>query len=645
MPRDAPESPGAWRLRLTLFGRMEAWSLTSERALPRGRKARAALAALALRAAVPGAEPFSRAALAALLWSRVPEDQARASLRQAVLDLSHALAPCGEGVLRAERERIGLDPRLVWADAAAALGATPAQPEAAFLAAAPLLPELRGLDPAFDAWLAAEQARVLAHATGIARALLAAAGMGAERVVAAERLLDLDPACAVAAEALIGGRAEASDLPAALAAYSRHRAALAARGETPAPAVERLAATLGRSATRPAPAAPPRRGARIGVLPLATLGDETPAHLAEALSVEIAGSLARFRWLFVADSAALAAAPEAARAGLDVLLSGSVQRAGGRVRLSLRLAEAAPPGRLLWSERFDADAADLLALQDEAAARIVARLDPELLLIESRRAAERRLAAPDAYGLLLRAIPALSRLDHAEFLAAGALLEEAARRDPGFAAAHAWHAYWHLLLVGQGWAADHVAALTDADAAAARAVALDPSDAQALTIRGHVLAYLHHTPEEGLALHRRALALNPNLAMAWVFAGLAESYCGRHAAALAALDRYRALAPLHPLAFFFDAARLVALLFSGREAEAAAEAERVAALNPAFSSSLRIWLAALGLLGRDGAAVRARLMALEPGVTVADCVRRAPLTAADRARYAEGLRRGGLPEG
>jgi TolB-like protein/DNA-binding SARP family transcriptional activator len=623
---------------------MEAWSLTSERVLPRGRKARAALALLALRAAEPEAPPLPRAGLAATLWSRVPGEQARASLRQAVLELSHALAPCGEGLLRVERDRLSLAPGLAWADAAAVLAATPERPEALSLAAQPLLPELHGLDPVLDRVLAAEQARISAHAATVARAALAAAPPGEAWLAAAARLFELDPAAADVAEALLGTLAEAGRTAAALDAWRRHRAALAARGEAPGAAVERIAAGLGRAPPRPAAPAPPRRGVRIGVLPLSLLGEETPAHLAEALSVEIAGSLARFRWLFVADPASLGASGAVAR-GLDVLLSGSVQRAGGRVRLSLRLSEAAPPGRLLWSERFDADAADLLALQDEAAARVVARLDPELLLIESRRAAERRAADPDAYDLVLRAIPALSRLDRAEFLAAGEALAEAARRDPGFAAAHAWRAYWHLLLVGQGWAADHAAALAEAEEAAARAVALDPSDAQALTIRGHVRAYLHHAPEEGLALHRRALALNPNLAMAWVFAGLAESYCGRHEAALVALDRYRALAPAHPLAFFFDAARPVALLFSGRVAEAAAEAERVAALNPAFSSALRIWLCALGLLGRDGTAVRARLDALEPGVTVADCLRRAPLTERDRARYAEGLRRGGLPEG
>jgi TolB-like protein/DNA-binding SARP family transcriptional activator len=642
MPRDAPPSSGDWRLRLTLFGRMEAWSLTSERVLPRGRKARAALALLALRPADAPALPRTR--LAATLWSRVPEEQARASLRQAVLELSRALAPCGEGLLRVERDRLALAPGLVWADAAAALAATPERPEALSLAAQPLLPELRGLDPVLDRVIEAEQARITAHAAAVARAVLAATPPGEAWLAAAARLFELDPAAADVAEALLGALAEAGNTAAALDAWRRHGAALAARGEAPRAEVARIAAGLGRGPARPAAPVPPRRGVRIGVLPLALLGEETPAHLAEALSVEIAGSLARFRWLFVADSASLAASGGAAR-GLDVLLSGSVQRAGGRVRLSLRLSEAAPPGRLLWSERFDADAADLLALQDEAAARVVARLDPELLLIESRRAAERRAADPDAYELLLRAIPALSRLDRAEFLAAGEALAEAARRDPGFAAAHAWRAYWHLLLVGQGWAADHAAALAEADAAAARAVALDPSDAQALTIRGHVRAYLHHAPEEGLALHRRALALNPNLAMAWAFAGLAESYCGRHEAALLSFDRYRALAPAHPLAFFFDAGRAVALLFSGREAEAAAEAERAAALNPAFSSALRIRLCALGLLGQDGAAVRARLEALEPGVTVADCLRRAPLTARDRARYAEGLRRGGLPEG
>ena len=67
-------------VRLRLIGQMEAWTLTAESILPTGRKTRALLAILALSAP----RPVLRGRLAEMLWSRRPEEQARASLRQEI---------------------------------------------------------------------------------------------------------------------------------------------------------------------------------------------------------------------------------------------------------------------------------------------------------------------------------------------------------------------------------------------------------------------------------------------------------------------------------------------------------------------------------------------------------------------------------
>jgi tetratricopeptide (TPR) repeat protein len=170
-------------------------------------------------------------------------------------------------------------------------------------------------------------------------------------------------------------------------------------------------------------------------------------------------------------------------------------------------------------------------------------------------------------------------------------------------------------------------------------------DAQGLTILGHVRAFLHHRVEEAIALHRRALALNPNLAMAWVFLGMAESYAGAHEAALRRLDRYRELAPCHPHGFFFDAARGIPLLLLGRHAEAVEVGRAATALQPGLSYPYKTYLSALGHLGlaEEAAAVRARLLAIEPDFTVAKALRRTPVRReVDRAHFARGLRRAGL---
>ena len=91
-------------VRLRLIGQMEAWTVSSENVLPIGRKTRALLAAVALAAP----RPALRGRLAELLWSRRPEEQARASLRQEVHRLLDALSPAKETILLVTRDHLTL---------------------------------------------------------------------------------------------------------------------------------------------------------------------------------------------------------------------------------------------------------------------------------------------------------------------------------------------------------------------------------------------------------------------------------------------------------------------------------------------------------------------------------------------------------
>src|SRR5262249_11023047 len=181
-------------------------------------------------------------------------------------------------------------------------------------------------------------------------------------------------------------------------------------------------------------------------------------------------------------------------------------------------------GNVIWARCIDRCVFDSLTSQGEIAAETAAQIDPELL----RREGERRLAGggsqvSSAYDLTLRAIPAIHRLEPTSFHAAGTMLESAIAKDPTNASAHAWLAYWYLLLVGQAWTKDPPAAVRRAGELAERAVTLDSGDARALTLVGHVRAFLHKHAEQACALHERALALNPNLPLAWCCFGLALS--------------------------------------------------------------------------------------------------------------------------
>jgi tetratricopeptide (TPR) repeat protein len=285
--------------------------------------------------------------------------------------------------------------------------------------------------------------------------------------------------------------------------------------------------------------------------------------------------------------------------------------------------------------------------QDDIAAETASQIDTALLLWEGERARTQRFSDPDAMGFMLRAIPSIYRLQRNEFREAGDLLETSLELDPGNATAHAWLAYWNLILVGQGWAVDVAAATARAAELAERAVGLDARDARAMTLAGHVRGFLGRNPEEARALHDRAIAVNPNLALAWCFSGLAHSYLGNHAEATRRIQQAQRLSPHDPHGFFFDTAQTMPNLLS-RDYEAAVTiGRRAIALNPSFSSSLKGQLAALGHLGREqeAAEVRERLLALEPDFSVRDAAARSPMVRSeDIAHYADGLRRAGLPE-
>jgi len=232
---------------------------------------------------------------------------------------------------------------------------------------------------------------------------------------------------------------------------------------------------------------------------------EEEAHLAPGLAEEITTALSRFRWMFVVASSSLARFAAETRDegairrtfGIDFLVDGSIQRVRNRLRITVRLLDLRSGNQVVWARRFDRQTNDLLTLQDEIAAEVVAQIDPEILLIEARRSASRPPVDATAYDLVLRAIPLMWRMERAPFMQAGEHLARAIELEPDYAAAYAWYAYWHVFLVGEGWADNPRAMIEQAGTLAERAIVLDPFDARGLAVAGHVRAFLHHRPARG----------------------------------------------------------------------------------------------------------------------------------------------------
>jgi DNA-binding SARP family transcriptional activator len=634
---------------------MQARDAAGRSVLPRSRKTRAVLAVLAL--AGPG--QVLRTRLTALLWSRRENEQARASLRQSVHELRAALGPRIGALLRADRNHLLLLDDGLQVDARVLATATASQPEGLELFRRTLLDDLTGLDSAFDHWLEFERQRLTRHARSVADAVLAAQNEAGATVDAAERLLYIDPVHEGAWQALIGARVDQGDRAEARLAYDRCAAILADAGLAPSRATEELARCASHVRSRTASDLQARdetRGIRLSVLPPRVVDGDRLDALALGLAEEITAALLRFRWISCVDGTLLTTIGDLGKPvghawqhlDLDFLLDSTLQRSGKRIRIIVRLLDVRAGGNVAWARCFDRELDDVLTLQSEIAAETAAQIDPELLIREAERLVAGRLDDPTAYDFILRAIPAIYRLESSTFQAAGDMLATALAIEPGNAAAHAWWAYWHVLLVGQGWARDPLSAVRRAGELAERAVTLDRGDARALALVGHVRGFLYKRPEEACALHERAISLNPNLPLAWGFSGVANGYLGRHEEAIAQITHAQHLSPHDPHAFFFDMALMLPHLLCGEFETVVTLGRRAIELNPSFSSTYKGYLAALGHLNRDDetARIRARLLVLEPSFSVRDAVDRSPMMRPkDLALYAEGLRRAGLREG
>jgi DNA-binding SARP family transcriptional activator/TolB-like protein len=669
---------------MRLIGQMEAWTLTSENVLPAGRKTRALLAVIALSSP----RPALRGRLAELLWSRRPEEQARASLRQEIHRLLESLSPTGTEVLVVTRDHLSLRPGVAWIDVEEVMRATTDQPASLSLLDGDLLEDLDGIDPTFDAWLTTERERLRDRARTVAEALLREQVEPEAAIPAAQRLLQIDRAHEGAWRALMRAHAERGERGMAIQAYDRCRSVLAdLLDASPSPETQKLLAEIrgpsgSRMPLRP-PAPPPkplaaeveeydeppavldpkhqeirpaRGGAHVGVMPLQLVGtSEEESHLAPGLADEITTALARFRWIFVIASNSLARFAAESRDenairrtfGIDFLVDGSIQRVRNRLRITVRLLDLRAGNQVVWARRFDRQSNDLLSLQDEIASEVVAQIDPEILLIEAKRSASRPPMDATAYDLVLRAIPLIGRMERGRYMMAGEYLVKAIELEPDYAAAQAWYAYWHIFLVGQGWADDPRAMMEEAGDLAEHAIVLDPFDARALTIAGHVRAFLHRRLHEAASLHERALSLNPNLAMAWALSAITYAYMGEPEEAERRNNRYKKLSPLDPHAFFFDAFFILIHLMKRDYESAVAVGRAVSEMNPSFSATYKPYLAALGHLGRtqEAAVVRRRLLSIEPDFCVARFIATSPLEReSDRDHYAEGLRLAGVPE-
>lgn len=606
------------------------------------------LALLAILSTAPS-RTLGRSKLVGLLWPESTEKRARHRLNTCLYHVRRAL---GQGVLVSVGDELRLERTPLESDVwrfRDALAADPPE-EAVALYRGPFMDgfHLKGSEP-FEKWLDRERHRLRRDYRAALEWLAEEAEeRGMPEVAVAwwrERTAE-DPYDSRVCGRLMRALVAAGNRMAALRVGREHARLLTSElGAEPGSDVTDLLARLDeRPSGVGASGGPDRRPpeASVAILPFRRPGNARDTDtFAQGLEGDLVTELARIPGLTVISRASVLRVWDrdrpvgtiARELGAQVFVEGEVQQVGSRVRLRVQLLDA-DRDRYVWARRWDRelDAGNLFAIQSDLAAEIVEALRGELGAADVSPRDRVPTVDLEAYRRYVTGRIHLEQRSVSGMERAVELFRSAIDRDDGYAAAHAGLADALGLLASYQHVA-HEPALTQAEEAAERALALDPELAE-----GHIALGTIHMVRGGgpqaLRALRRAVRLAPGDARAHSMLAYTLGPLGFWPEGAAHMERASRLDPMSPEIHFGMAARYTVV--EGPPEDFLVWARRAHELSPGYAEAYEIEGRILVDTGRPEAGVEA----IRKGVELAsDQARPRHLSA-----LAHGLVRAGRPE-
>jgi serine/threonine-protein kinase len=345
----------------------------------------------------------------------------------------------------------------------------------------------------------------------------------------------------------------------------------------------------------------------IAVLPLANLSaDSTDDYFGIGLAEEMTRALSKtgVRVIGRTSAGALQARGLDERAiarelGVESLLTGSVQRDAGQVRINVSLISARD-GAVTWNERYDRPLTNVFALQDEIA-RAVAT---ELLGSRGGAAAapsKVETSDPEAYALYLQGQVLFGRRTRQTVLQAIDLFERAVARDPRFARAQGALALAMNAIPYYDQGTESGTIAPRVYAAAQKAIAIDSTVAEAwgAIASAQMITYENRKSD---ANWRRAQALDSTISILWGWHGLNLSHMNRMAEAHERMARAQAAEPASLIARTWVAQILMA---DRKYARADSATRTILAMDSTYALAWDLRGEVLSYLGRHDEAVAA----------------------------------------
>jgi serine/threonine protein kinase/Tfp pilus assembly protein PilF len=332
------------------------------------------------------------------------------------------------------------------------------------------------------------------------------------------------------------------------------------------------------------PVPPQKQAPSIAVLPFVDMSPQKDQeYFCDGIAEELISALSHIQDLHVvARTSAFAFKGEKTdireigeKLNVKTVLEGSIRKAGNRLRITAQLINI-DDGYHLWSERFDRDAVDVFAIQDEISLAIVESLKVTLRVGEKTALKKRTTDDPDAYNLYLKGLYFAARPDTESLDKALNFFKEAIDRDPNFAQAHSG-----MARVFGSFAAMNLAPPAEmwpkAKAALQKALSLDKDLAEAHSQMAFMSFWAEWDWEAVEKSFGRVLALNPGDAFAhgnYAWFMLSQN---RFDEAIREVKKTLSLDPLMPLYYAWSVGLHAA---TGRYDEAIQEFAKAMELDP-----------------------------------------------------------------
>lgn len=251
-----------------------------------------------------------------------------------------------------------------------------------------------------------------------------------------------------------------------------------------------------------------------------------------------------------------------------------------------------------------------------------------------------------SHTLLLTGVSLMYRMALGDFMLAYDALHTLRERVPRHATPLAWLSRWHMFRLAQGWSTDKQLDGVKALEYARRAIDIDSDSSLALAMMGCVETTVHQNLNGALDYFERALQIDPNESIAHLQRGNTLSFANRGSEGLASVEEAIRLSPIDPARHHYLALLAGAALSANRLDAAISATAKALILNPRHLTIHRIRTISLALNGQsiEARQAAAKLMHLQPRLTVSSFVADSPGEPSLVMKFAQALREAGVPD-